>query len=141
MKNVILVLLLLSCVSCAPAYADETYLYAGAWSHHLSSGDYNETHNLVAIKHGSWMGGYFKNSHKRDTGFIVYDYDVNWFDSWDTGVYLGAMRGYTTCIGEDDSNTDTCPLLAPYGFYNKNRFQPGFIIMGDAPSLSFRYLF
>lgn len=120
---------------CSPVLADSVYL--GAWSTHFG-GEYNETHNLVAYEHNDYTAGYFKNSHDRDTVFISKDVYTQ-TRVGEVGAMLGAMRGYTVCYGDDDTNSDVCPMIAPY--WEPLNWPVRVLIFGKALAAGFRLQF
>ena len=121
---------------CAPVIAESLYL--GAWSSHFNKGDYNEQHNLVAYEHKDWTIGYFKNSYNRDTVFIAHDFKYK-FRNIEVGAMAGVMRGYRVCYGDDESNADVCPMVAPYLEITDAPVRPRFLLFGlDAAAVAVR---
>ena len=115
----------------------ETYLYVGAWSKHIASDGLNERHDLLAVERNGWISGRFDNSYNRETYFAA----KKW--AWkhknvDAGIYAGAMRGYTTCWGEDGSNADFCPMVAPYITWETGSVTPQVFLLGEAVAVSIR---
>lgn len=126
-----------SCALTTPAKA-EAMVYAGAWSEHLIQGeDLNEHHDLVGIERDGWFAGRFINSHFRETLAVAYHWTRQRGDV-EYGAFLGAMYGYTRCIGEDGTGKDVCPLVVPTAAYTKHRIQPVIMLMGDALAIGFR---
>lgn len=114
----------------------ETNVFIGAWSKHLISKDLNEEHRLFAIEHNGWFAGRFINSYDRES------YDVARKFKWtygelEGGVYVGAVRGYTRCWGNDDSNTNTCPMAVPYITYDAT-VAPQVMLIGEAVAVTIR---
>jgi len=114
----------------------ETNLFVGAWSKHLISKDLNEQHNLVAIEHNGWFAGRFINSYNRESYAVARKFEWAAKDLR-AGVYLGAVRGYTTCFGDDNSNTNTCPMAVPYITYDA-AVAPQVMLIGEAVAVSVR---
>lgn len=107
----------------------------GAWSTHFDSDyEYNEQHNLIAVEVNSYMAGYFKNSYGRDTVFLAKEFSKQ-TSVGEFGVMAGVMRGYTVCYGDDDTNTDVCPMLAPY-WEPDGDVMPRFLIFGNAAAVA-----
>lgn len=102
---------------------EEIRIYAGAWSHHLTTdknlydsykvydywlqrevtvtekaGQFNETHNLAGVEYGKIFAGYFKNSFGDDSGFI--GYNLAQYDIGNVRMKLlgGAVYGYRACL-------------------------------------------
>ena len=72
-KNAVWILLsfviLGAALSASNAEAD-TKVYLGAWSTHLvTDGDFNESHDLLAVEHNGWIAGRFVNSYSRELWF------------------------------------------------------------------------
>lgn len=112
-------------------------LLLGGWSVHLASDyDYNEEHNLVAYERNKWIGGYFKNSFNRDTYFVGRVFNMR-TPVGEIGVIAGAMRGYTVCYGNDDTNADVCPMIVPYWEPIDTAVAPRFSLVGNAVAASF----
>lgn len=122
----------------SPYVKAETAVWAGAWSSHpFSDEEYTSSHDLIAVEHENWMAARFRNSHGRES------YAVGYGRYWQHGDvrlagYIGAVRGYTVCWNDDDSNTNVCPMAVGAAHYTKYRVQPGVILMGQAVALSFR---
>jgi len=114
----------------------ETNLYAGAWSKHIFSEGLNEEHGLIGIEHNKWMAARFTNSYNRESYAVARKFDWS-AHGIHTGVYVGAVRGYTTCFGDDDSNTNTCPMAVPYITYDAV-VAPQVMLFGEAVAISFR---
>lgn len=118
----------------------ETYLNAGAWSHHIGDGNYNETHNLVAIETKSFIGGYFENSYKDDSFFLAYRWEAWRFRDIDFSALAGGVYGYSHCTKGDDGGSKTlCPMIAPAATYTRFKVQPSLLLMGNALALSVRW--
>lgn len=112
----------------------------GAWSTHFNSDyEYNEQHNLVAVEMNSYVAGYFKNSYNRDTVFIAKEFSKRSI-AGTFGLMAGVMRGYTVCYGEDYSNTDVCPMLAPY-YKPPGTVTPRFLLFGNAAAVAINVKF
>ena len=81
--------LLCAALSVSNAKAD-TKVYVGAWSTHLvTDGDYNESHDLVAVEHNGWIAGRFVNSYSRESWFVGEAWE------WGGSKYLGRISGKT----------------------------------------------
>jgi hypothetical protein len=121
------------------SYAEaETKVYLGAWSTHLvTDGDYNETHNLVAVEHNGWIAGTFKNSYSRESWFAGKTWEWGG-DKFSYGLMAGAVRGYTKCYGDDGSNTNICPLVSPFASYKIGRVEPTILLLGEALAISIK---
>ena len=117
----------------------ETNLYVGAWSKHIFSEGLNEEHGLIGIEHNKWMAARFTNSYNRESYAVMRKFDWRAKDL-EAGVFVGAVRGYTTCFGDDGGNTNTCPLVVPYVTYDAP-VAPMFFLMGEAGAVSVRVQF
>lgn len=112
-------------------------LFVGAWSEHLISGeDLNEQHDLAAIEYGGWFAGRFENSYGRESYAVAKSFEWSGANLR-AGVYVGAVRGYTRCWGNDDSNTDVCPLAVPYVTYDA-AVAPQLMLIGEALAITIR---
>jgi len=129
----------LSVAWCVPSRA-ETYLHAGAWSHHVGSDyDYNETHNLAALEHNNVMAGYFKNSIGDDSAMAAYRFESQWADHVEASVLVGASYGYRDCFRIVlEGSKQVCPLVVPAVTYTAHRVQPSVMVMGNAVAFSVR---
>lgn len=91
--------------------AAETRLALGGWSHHYKWKDTvtNETHNIVALEHAGYSGGYFKNSFGRDTFFIAKNWRWAMSENINLTASLGVNEGYRECYGDNGPNSRICP--------------------------------
>ena len=130
MKPVILLTLLLA--TATPAHA-ELALLAGGWSTHLSSGDYNETHEATLVEYKNYMAGTFTNSYGRETWVAGYGGAIQ-RGHWRLSGHVGLMRGYERCYGagRDGDNTKICPMAYPALTYTRYRVQPQLGLLGEA---------
>lgn len=88
-------LLLLSALLWAPvAHSDEIFL--GQWSHHFGarSGEYNQTHSLVAYQRGDYLFGTFRNSHSKHTVVVGKKIFKRSFSIGELGIRAGLSTGY-----------------------------------------------
>lgn len=116
----------------AGAQATGLYAYAGAWSEHFSSDQFEETHNLAALEYRSYMAGYFRNSYGEDSVFAAKRWSWD-YGNWQVGVAVGAVYGYRSCIkGWDDQSRRVCPMVAPSLVYTEYAVQPSLLVMGKA---------
>lgn len=138
---ILLLLVLLGLVVLAAAEAQADSLYTGAWSTHLSSGEYNEQHDLIAYERDRYILGYFKNSYNDDTIFIA----KHWYkDLHDlrVGVYGGVMYGYRDCLrGGADRGKRVCPMIAPAISLRTTQPSPTLFLLGTAVAISVRWDF
>lgn len=119
----------------------DTYIYAGAWSEHLISGDeydYNEQHDLIGVEHNGFMAGHFVNSYGVDSQIVGYRLKREWLADVEASLILGAVRGYTTCYGDDGSDKEICPAAVPMLTYTGSRIQPTVMLFGEALAIGFR---
>lgn len=117
-------------------------LFAGAWSTHLITEDYtNETHNLVGVEYKGFVAGYFENSYGRDTVFVGKFMETNLTENISGFVIVGAMHGYTRCVGEDGSSKNLCLMASVGASYTRYKVQPTVFMLGDAVAGGFRYQF
>lgn len=134
--------LLAAVVLLASIYASnakaETNVFVGAWSKHLisSSDNLNEKNRLFAVEHDGWFAGTFTNSYYRESYAVARKFEWRSSDLR-AGVYVGAVRGYTRCYGNDDSNSDVCPLVVPYVTYDAP-VAPQIMLLGEALAISIK---
>lgn len=124
---------------CVPAHA-ETALHAGGWSYHIVTGnkvDYTSSHDLVGVEVGSAMVATFRNSYGRRSYLAGYGWSKQWGD-WRGSLYVGAVKGYRSCYGDDGDKARVCPMAFPSLHYTKYRVQPGFVLFGEALALTVR---
>lgn len=124
--------LVLAMAACQHAHA-ETALMAGGWSHHLSSGEYTETHKAVMVEHGNYLAGTFTNSYGRETWALGYGGAIQ-RGHWRLSGHVGLMRGYERCYGagQPGDNTKVCPMAYPALTYTRHRVQPQVGLLGEA---------
>lgn len=128
MKKLLSLLLAVS----LPAHAD---IYLGGWSHHLNGGDYNETHNLIAVECDQFIGGYFLNSYSQDTFFFGYKANVVDNSYFNAGLMFGGMHGY----GDRFPNVfGVAPMVSPYVSIGNWYVKPTVMMLGSAVALTFR---
>lgn len=132
----LLALALTAAVS-VPVMADP-YLYTGAWSKHISSEDYNETHKMLALEYRGVIGGYFENSYSEDALFAGYRFTRQWRD-FEGGLMVGAVYGYRHCIkGWDESDRQICPMISPSVTYTAYPVQPSVFAVANAIGINIR---
>ena len=81
----------------------ETSIHAGGFSYHVATGyknDYNNNHKLLAVEHNGLLVGRFSNSYDRTTAIAAYGWSKQW-GNWRGAVYVGAVRGYRSCYGDE----------------------------------------
>lgn len=127
---------------CAAMYASnakaETAVYLGAWSKHVvTNGNYNETHDLIAVEHDKILAARFVNSYSRETYALAYGWHKRWGD-FRGSIYAGGMMGYRSCYGDDGDYAMLCPMVVPAVSYTKYRVQPTVLLLGEAVAISFR---
>ena len=115
----------------------ETSIYVGAWSTHLVTDGLNERHDLVAVEHDNWIAGTFENSYDRETYFAARKWSWKHGDL-EAGVYGGVMKGYTTYWGDDNSNANLCPMVAPFVTWDAGPVSPQVFLLGEAIAVSVR---
>ena len=118
----------------------ETSIHAGGLSYHVATGyknDYNNNHNLLAVEHNGLLIGRFSNSYKRTTAIAAYGWSKQW-GNWRGAVYVGAVRGYRSCYGDEGGKAVVCPVAFPSLHYTKYRVQPGVLVLGEAVALTVR---
>lgn len=142
MKNVLIILTLLFSLNVKASEINsdslEVDFYVGAWSKHIvqDSNYLNERHDLLAVGVGNVFVGRFLNSFSRETFAVAYKWSHDITEDIEAGAFLGAMRGYTTCYGEDGSGKNICPLAAPFVSYNKYFVKPTLLLLGDAIAIT-----
>ena len=118
----------------------ETSIHAGALSYHVVTGhkvDYNSNHKLLAVEHNGFLVGRFSNSYDRTTAIAAYGWSKQW-GNWRGAVYVGAVRGYRSCFGDDGDKAVICPVALPSLHHTKYRVQPGVLVLGEAVALTVR---
>ena len=118
----------------------ETSIHAGALSYHVVTGhkvDYNSNHKLLAVEHNGFLVGRFSNSYDRTTAIAAYGWSKQW-GNWRGAAYVGAVRGYRSCFGDDGDKAVVCPVAFPSLHYTAWRVQPGVLVMGEAVALTVR---
>lgn len=124
----------------APSHADSVYV--GAWSKHLDGGDYNETHELIAVERRDWIAGTLINSFGDRTYMFGKGWDLATTEDWNFRVYAGASYGYRACDGsEQGEDPKVCPAIVPELSYTKHRVQPAIMLFGGAVALSVKFEF
>ena len=120
----------------------DTYLYTGAWSHHIgASRDYNETHNLLALEHNAYMAGYFKNSQGDGSALVGVKWAKPLIYDLKASVMVGASYGYKAdCLRPEESGaTKVCPMAVPAITYTGAKVQPSLSMIGNAVTFSIRW--
>ena len=118
----------------------ETSIHAGALSYHVVTGHkvgYNSNHKLLAVEHNGFLVGRFSNSYDRTTAIAAYGWSKQW-GNWRGAVYVGAMRGYRSCYGDDGDKAVVCPVAFPSLHYTAWRVEPGVLVLGEAVALTVR---
>ena len=133
MKLLLITLALLS----FNTHADGIEMFAGAWSKHLISDGLNKEHNLRAIRYNGYIAGRFTNSYNLETWFSGKSFSDN-YGQIEYGVIVGAMKGYTSCIGNEGSHGVVCPMIVPYVTSREYIVSPVVMLMGEAVILSFK---
>ena len=139
MKTLAIAASLILALTATPTLA-ETSIHAGGLSYHVATGyknDYNNNHKLLAVEHNGLLIGRFSNSYKRTTAIAVYGWNRQW-GNWRGAVYVGAMRGYRSCYGDDGDKAVVCPVAFPSLHYTTWRVQPGVFLLGEAIALTVR---
>jgi hypothetical protein len=118
--------------------AQADYIYMGGWSHHLTSGEYNEEHHFHAYQKYNWLIGGFVNSF--DDYTLMAGKSFNWTNeskSLEAGFVAGLSYGYKH---EDVklSINGFLPVLVPYVTYTQYKVQPSLLLLGNAIALTFR---
>jgi len=118
----------------------ETSIHAGGLSYHVATGhkaDYNSNHKLLAVEHNGFLVGRFSNSYDRTTAIAAYGWSKQW-GNWRGAVYVGAVRGYRSCFGDDGDKAVVCPVAFPSLHYTAWMVQPGVLVLGEAVALTVR---
>lgn len=118
----------------------ETAIHGGGWSYHVATGhkfDYTSSHDLVGLEAGPVLVATFRNSYGRRSGIAGYGFTRNW-GHWRGSVYLGAVRGYRSCYGDDGEKARICPMAFPSLHYTRYRVQPGLLLFGEALAVTVR---
>lgn len=133
-------IIIVAVILSAPAHAASVYV--GAWSKHMDSGKYNETHDLVALEHRGWIAGTLVNSYNDRTYIAGYGWDLVQVTDWKIRLHAGASYGYRTCkTGQTGEKARVCPLLVPELTYTKYRIQPAILLFGGSAALSLKLEF
>jgi hypothetical protein len=129
MRNIILGLLFVSCLSGASDFSVTT----GAWSYHFEKNDYitNENNNLFAINYKDWSVGGFNNSYGNDTYFVARNFDLAQFGDFKISLITGVDYGYTNCQGgiNESTNKVICPFLSSALTYTRYEIQPSLAVL------------
>ena len=139
MKTLAIAASLILALTATPSLA-ETSIHAGGFSYHVATGhkvDYNSNHKLLAVEHNGLLVGRFSNSYNRTTAIAAYGWSKQW-GNWRGAVYVGAMRGYRSCYGDDGDKAVVCPVAFPSLHYTAWRVQPGVLVLGEAVALTVR---
>ena len=139
MKTLALAASLILALTAKPTLA-ETSIHAGGLSYHVATGyknDYNNNHKLLAVEHNRVLVGRFSNSYDRTTAIAAYGWSGQW-GNWRGAVYVGAMRGYRSCYGDDGDKAVVCPVVFPSVHYTAWKVQPGVLVLGEAVALTVR---
>ena len=139
MKTLALAASLILALTATPSLA-ETSIHAGGFSYHVATGyknDYNSNHKLLAVEHNGLLIGRFSNSYDRTTAIAAYGWSKQW-GNWRGAVYVGAMRGYRSCYGDDGDKAVVCPVAFPSLHYTAWKLQPGVLVLGEAVALTVR---
>lgn len=141
MNKIIATILILASFSVS-AGEREVEVFYGYKSHHWLSKDVtNETHHLLGVRVDHFVAGRFDNSYGRESYFVGAYGEKEYYDFELFGV-VGAMRGYTKCYGDDESNTNVCPLLAfGVSYAGPKHFKPTLYQLGDASVIGFKVEF
>lgn len=122
-------------------------MYIGAYSYHLSSGDYNENNKLLGVSVGNVVLTTYVNSFDADSYSLTYHWrrqgfqggtvlpDIEW------GVQLGIVSGYEDAYDYTDyCSNGYCPVISPQVTYTGwGRWQPTVILMGKALAFTMRW--
>ena len=116
--------------------ADSVYL--GAWSNHLVSGDFNETHNLIAYENNGYIAGGFKNSFNDNVYFAAKNFTLE-AGYFELGLMAGAMYGYDEQDAPLMNHNKFQPMLVPHATINTDFFiKPTVLISGEAIALTIK---
>lgn len=134
MKLILITLALIS----LNTHADGIELFAGAWSKHLISEGLNEEHNLRAIRYNGYIAGRFINSYNLETWFAGKSFSDN-YGVVEYGVIIGAMKGYTSFMGNEGEKGIISLMIVPYVTSREYMVSPVVMLMGEAVTLSFKF--
>lgn len=118
----------------------EKEVFYGWKSHHWVTEDYTEdTHHMLGVRVGAVTFGRFTNSYGRESYFLGL-YGEKQLGNFELFGVVGAHRGYTRCYGDDDSNTNTCPMVVGGVSYTaiSEHFKPTLFQLGDASVIGFK---
>lgn len=137
-KAFLTLVVLLSCFVLASKIKADS-IYIGGWSTHIASPDsqYNQSHDLIAYEHNSYLVGRFKNSYSR-TSYVA---AKGWHEQSGylrLSLFVGGVYGYRSCYGDEGTEARLCPMLAPSATYTRWRVQPAVFLFGEALVLSAR---
>lgn len=130
---------LLAAIYSANAKADIA-LHGGGLSYHVATGhktDYTNTHDLIGLEVGPALVATFRNSYGRRSELAGYGFSRDW-GHWRGSVYVGAVRGYSECYGDNGDKARVCPMAFPSLHYTRYRVQPGVLLFGEAVALVVR---
>ena len=89
---------------------------------------------------GSKSGEYKSRTERvgmKTTAITAYGWSKQW-GNWRGAIYVGAMRGYRSCYGDDGDKAVVCPVAFPSLHYTAWRVQPGVLVLGEAVALTVR---
>lgn len=118
--------------------AQADYIYMGGWSHHLTSGEYNEEHHFHAYQKDDWLIGGFVNSF--DDYTLIAGKSFSWQNepkSLEVGFVAALSYGYKHEYVKLSIN-GFLPVLVPYITYTEYKIQPSLLLLGNAVALTFR---
>lgn len=112
-------------------------LFVGGWSSHLSGGDYNETHNLIAVECKSIVIGRFDNSFNDNTVFAGKKFyqETEYFEY---GLIGGVMYGYDREDSPLFNFNGFQPMIVPYVTIGDYAARPTILLLGSAVAITFR---
>ena len=141
---VVVIVFLVSVMLSNESDADTT-VYLGAWSKHrydkpaAGEPEYNETHDLIALKHESVFLGRFRNSYDKESWLVLQTWQWQVHPHIALGIGLGGVSGYDTCpLGNPGGLLDICLAIVPTVTYNRYNLEaniigiPGGIAVGPS---------
>ena len=121
-----------------PFCAQADYIYMGGWSHHLTSGNYNEEHHFHAYQKDNWLVGGFVNSF--DDYTLIAGKSFGWTNEAES-IEVGFVAGLSCGYKHEHvklSASGFMPVLVPYIAYTEYKVQPSLLLLGNAVALTFR---
>lgn len=120
--------------------SEYSVLYAYKSKHWFTQDYTNDTHHMVGLRINNIVVGRFKNSYDRETFFLGFYGELNLTENWHVLGAIGAMKGYTSCFGNEGEDARWCAMVAGGVSYSgfSEYIQPAIFQLGDATNIGFK---